>query len=192
MREKAFIAAMAPRGIVAAAVSSVFALEMESLPESLAIEDAQHLDTVTFLVILGTVTSYGLTASPLARILGLSQQNNHGILIAGADTWIRDLALEFKKIGLPVLLVDTNYNKIAKAKIAGLNAVCANILNEHVREDLDLNGIGKLMALTQNDEVNSLAVRECQPLLKSQLISTYIPYTESTQPPWFDPESDGA
>ena len=164
LREKAFIAAMAPRGIVAAAVSSVFALEMESLPESLAIEDAQHLDTVTFLVILGTVTSYGLTASPLARILGLSQQNNHGILIAGADTWIRDLALEFKKLGLPVLLVDTNYNKIAKAKIAGLNAVCANILNEHVREDLDLNGIGKLMALTQNDEVNSLAVRECQPL----------------------------
>jgi len=164
LREQAFIAGMAPRGIVAAAVSSVFALEMESLPASLAIEDAHHLDTVTFLVIFGTVTTYGLTASPLAKVLGLSQQSNNGILIAGADAWIRDFAQEFKKLDLPVLLVDTNYNKIAKAKIAGLNAICANVLNEHVREDLDLNGIGKLMALTQNDEVNSLAVRECQTL----------------------------
>ena len=167
LREKAFIAGMAPRGIVAAAVSSVFALEMEALPMELAIEDAHHLDTVTFLVIFGTVTTYGLAASPFAKMLGLSQKSNDGILIAGADTWIQDFAQEFKKLGLPVLLVDTNYNKVAKAKIAGLNAICANILNEHVREDLDLNGIGKLMALTQNDEVNSLAVRECQTLFGS-------------------------
>ncbi|MAI34944.1 MAG: sodium:proton antiporter [Planctomycetaceae bacterium TMED240] len=167
LREKAFIAGMAPRGIVAAAVSSVFALEMESLPASRAIENAHHLDTVTFLVIFGTVATYGLAASPLAKILGLSQDRNDGVLIAGADAWTRDFAEELKKLGLPVLLVDTNYNKVAKAKIAGLDAVCANILNEHVREDLVLNGIGKLMALTQNDEVNSLAVRECQTLFGS-------------------------
>ena len=44
----------------------------------------------------------------------------------------------------------------------GLDAVCANILNEHVIEDLPLTGIGRLLAMTQNDEVNSLAVRECR------------------------------
>ncbi|MDE0867306.1 MAG: sodium:proton antiporter [Rubripirellula sp.] len=163
-REQAFIAGLAPRGIVAAAVSSVFAIEMESLPPALAIDGAHHLDTVTFLVILGTVTIYGLTAGPLARVLGLSQQSTNGVLIAGADAWTRDLAQEFKKLKCPVLLIDTNYNKVAKAKIAGLPAVCANILNEHVREDLELSGIGKMLALTNNDEVNSLAVRECQAL----------------------------
>ncbi len=167
LREKAFIAGMAPRGIVAAAVSSVFALQMESLPADLTIEDANHLDTVTFLVIFGTVATYGFAASPLAKLLGLSREKNDGILIAGSDAWTRDFAQEFKKLGLPVLLVDTNYNKVAKAKIAGLDAICANILNEHVREDLELNWIGKLMALTQNDEVNSLAVRECQTLFGS-------------------------
>jgi CPA1 family monovalent cation:H+ antiporter len=167
LREKAFIAGMAPRGIVAAAVSSVFALEMESLPANRAIEDAHHLDTVTFLVIFGTVATYGLTASPFAKMLGLSRKSNAGILITGADAWTRDFAQQLKNLGLPILLVDTNYNKIAKAKIAGLDAICANILNEHVREDLDLNGIGKLMALTPNDEVNSLAVRECQTLFGS-------------------------
>lgn len=164
LREKAFIAGMAPRGIVAAAVSSVFALEMESLPAGSAIEGANQLDTVTFLVIFGTVATYGLTASPLAKLLGLSNERNNGILIAGADAWTRDFALVLKKLNVPVLLVDTNYNKVSKAKIAGLDAICANILNEHVREELELNGIGKLMALTQNDEVNSLAVRECQAL----------------------------
>jgi len=163
-REQAFIAGLAPRGIVAAAVSSVFALEMESLPAGSTLENAHHLDTVTFLVIFGTVTIYGLAASPLARALGLSQDTTNGILIAGADKWTRDLAQEFKQLGLPVLLVDTNYNKVAQAKIDGLPAICANILNEHVREDLELNGIGKMLALTPNDEVNSLAVRECQTL----------------------------
>lgn len=167
VREKAFIAGMAPRGIVAAAVSSVFALEIEALPGGSAITDANHLDTVTFLVIFGTVATYGLAASPLAKILGLSQERNDGILIAGSDEWTRDLALVLRKSGFSVVLVDTNYNKIAKARIAGLDAICANILNEHVREDLDLSGIGKLMALTQNDEVNSLAVRECQSLFGS-------------------------
>ena len=71
---------------------------------------------MTFLVIFGTVATYGLAASPLAKFLGLSQDRNDGILIAGADAWTRDFAQEFKKLGLPVLLVDTNYNKVAKAK----------------------------------------------------------------------------
>lgn len=46
--------------------------------------------------------------------------------------------------------------------MAGMEAICANILNEHVQEDLPLAGIGRMMAMTQNDEVNSLAIRECR------------------------------
>lgn len=155
--EQAFIAGLAPRGIVAAAVSSVFALKMESL----GIPGADQLATITFLVIVGTVAIYGLAASPFARWLGLANQSIHGVLIAGADLWVRDFAAELKSTGVTVLLVDTNYNKISKARVAGLDAECANILNEHVVEDLPLAGIGRLLAMTQNDEVNSLAVREC-------------------------------
>ncbi|MGI9473256.1 MAG: cation:proton antiporter [Rubripirellula sp.] len=162
LREQTFIAGLAPRGIVAAAVSSVFALEMEPIAAELGIANANLLDTVTFFVIVGTVTVYGLAASPLARWLGLADQNSNGVLFAGADSWVRDFANEVKKTGVPVLLVDTNYNKVSQAKISGLDAVCANILNEHVREELELTGIGKMMAMTPNDEVNSLAVRECR------------------------------
>ncbi|KLU05061.1 Sodium/hydrogen exchanger family protein [Rhodopirellula islandica] len=165
-REQTFIAGLAPRGIVAAAVSSVFALSMESRTD-LNIPGSEQLATVTFLVIIGTVAVYGIAASPLARLLKLAEETSRGVLIAGADAWVRDFATELNAAGIPVLLVDTNYNKISQARIAGLRGECANILNEHAREDLDLSGIGRLLAMTPNDEVNSLALRECRAMFES-------------------------
>lgn len=159
LREQTFIAGLAPRGIVAAAVSSVFALSMESQPD-LVLPGSEQLATVTFLVIIGTVAVYGLAAEPLAKILHLAEQADNGVMIAGADDWVRDFAAELKAENIPVMLVDTNYNKISKAKMDGLRADCANILNEHAREDLDLTGLGRFLAMTPNDEVNSLALRE--------------------------------
>ncbi|MFG0291145.1 MAG: cation:proton antiporter [Rhodopirellula sp. JB044] len=165
-RERSFIAGLAPRGIVAAAVSSVFALGMESRSDVI-IPGADQLATVTFLVIIGTVAIYGIAAGPLARFLKLADQATHGVLIAGADPWVRDFASELNECKIPLLLVDTNYNKISQARMNGLRAECANILNEHVREELDLGGIGRFLALTPNDEVNSLALRECKHLFDS-------------------------
>ncbi|QDT06473.1 K(+)/H(+) antiporter NhaP2 [Rubripirellula lacrimiformis] len=161
-REKTFIAGLAPRGIVAAAVSSVFALELDRGVSTVSIPGADQLATVTFLVIVGTVAVYGIAAAPLAKWLQLADQKSNGALIVGAESWVRDFALELKRAGLPVLLVDTNYNKIAQAKIAGLEGVCGNILNETLRGELPLAGIGKVLAMTPNDEVNSLAIRECR------------------------------
>ena len=182
-REQAFIAGLAPRGIVAAAVSSVFALELEQRVDGGGLAGAEQLGTVTFLVIVGTVTIYGILGSPLARVLGLSDQSSHGVLIAGADAWVRDLASELRSLGVPVLLVDTNYNKVSQAKMSGLNAVCANILNEHAREELNLSGIGRLLAMTPNDEVNSLALRESRGLFdRSRLYQlTFKARTGQTQ-----------
>tara|TARA_A100001391_G_scaffold178598_2_gene143112 strand:+ start:2008 stop:3921 length:1914 start_codon:yes stop_codon:yes gene_type:complete len=160
-RERTFIAGLAPRGIVAAAVSSVFALGMESRSD-LVIPGSSQLATVTFLVIIGTVTVYGIAAGPLARFLKLAEEASHGILIVGADPWVREFAGELHNAKIPLLLVDTNYNKVSQARMAGIRAECANILNEHVRDELDLTGISRFMALTPNDEVNSLALRECR------------------------------
>ena len=179
-REKAFIAGLAPRGIVAAAVSSVFALEMEHLSPKLDLPGADQLATVTFLVIVGTVAIYGLCASPFARWLQLADESTNGVLIAGADHWVRDFATELQSAGVPVLLVDNNYNKISKARVDGLDAVCANILNEHVIEELPLTGIGRLLAMTQNDEVNSLAVRECTHLFERSQVYQLTFHPENT------------
>ncbi len=158
-RERIFLAFLAPRGIVAAAVSSVFALKLaawsgvEIESESLA-KQADALVPITFLVIVGTVFVYGLFAAPLARRLKLADPNPQGILFAGAEPGIREIAKQVHAKGIPVLLVDTNYANVAAAKMAGLPAECVSILSEHLREELDLAGIGRLLAMTANDEVN--------------------------------------
>jgi NhaP-type Na+/H+ or K+/H+ antiporter len=164
-RERLFLASLAPRGIVAAAVTAIFAIELEhaadtgKLPAGIA-EQAHQLVPIVFLIIIGTVLIYGIAAAPLARALGLASRNPTGVLFAGADSWIRLIAKALHDDGHEVLLLDTKYEKIAAARLDGLRAVRANILSEYAEESLDFSGIGQLVTATPNDEVNSLAARE--------------------------------
>lgn len=151
--ERAFLAWMAPRGIVAAAVSSVFALRLTEE----GFTQARLLVPLTFVVIVGTVTIYGLTALPIARWLGVVKAKPQGLLIAGAHGWARAIARTLNECGLATLLVDTNPAHIAAAHAEGLHAQHHSILSEEFQEEVDLTGIGRLLALTSNDEVNSLA-----------------------------------
>ena len=153
-RERLFLAWLSPRGIVAVSVASLFALRLEQAGHP----GAEMLVPLTFLVVVGTVLVYGLTASPVARWLGLSQPERNGILIAGAHDWAREIAKTLRRAGRPVLLVDTNWKHVSQARLEGLEAVYASILSEHlVEEEADLSQIGRLLAMTRNDEVNAMA-----------------------------------
>jgi NhaP-type Na+/H+ or K+/H+ antiporter len=66
--DRSFLMWMAPRGIVAAAVASVFALQLESA----GIAGARILATVIFATILVTTLLYGLTARRVAKRLRVS------------------------------------------------------------------------------------------------------------------------
>ena len=61
-----------------------------------------------------------------------------------------------RKEGFSVTLVDTNLTDIKRARDNGLNAKRENILSADIEERIDFNSLGKLLALTPNDEVNSL------------------------------------
>ncbi|MDB4311635.1 cation:proton antiporter [bacterium] len=169
-KEQLFLALLAPRGIVAAAVTAVFALELEHFAEKdpsneklvILAEQAKELVPLVFIVILGTVAFYGLLAAPLARKLGLSHKNPDGILFAGCEPWTQVVAKALHDEGHMVTLLDTRYEKVAAARLEGLKAVRANILSEYAEEELDLGGLGHLVSVTPNDEVNSLASREFQ------------------------------
>ena len=69
---------------------------------------------------------------------------------------MREIAVAVKKEGLNVLLVDTNHQQVAAARMAGLPTYNASILSEYARENLDLGGLGRFIAMTPNDQVNSL------------------------------------
>ncbi len=147
LNERLFLSWLAPRGIVAAAVASVFAIELGGATDFVA---------ATFLVIISTVFVYGLTAGWVARRLGLSVRDPQGVLIVSAHAAARAVGHALTKAGLRVRLVDTNLEHIKQARMEGLPTYYANILSELIH-DADLGGLGRMIALTSNDEVNLLA-----------------------------------
>lgn len=155
-RERLFLAWMAPRGIVAASVASVFSLRLVEA----GYQQAELLVPIMFAIIVVTCAVYGLTSLPLARRLGISQANPQGVLFIGAHDWAREMALALQDAGQKVLLVDTNYANLQAAQMLGLNTFYGSALSEEAQGQMDLQGIGKLLALTSNDEVNSLAALE--------------------------------
>lgn len=181
--EKVFLSFLAPRGIVAAAVSSVFALELSHVKglDQAARSQAEQLAPMTIVVILATVAFYGLFAAPLASWLGLSARNDNGIVIGGASKWVRSLAKLLIGQGVPVTLVDTNYSHVAAANMDGIPAECASVFGEHVHE-MDLSGVGRFLALTPSDEVNALAMKEWTHLVGRANVFQLAPSERSGSP----------
>jgi NhaP-type Na+/H+ or K+/H+ antiporter len=154
LRERLFLAWMAPRGIVAASVTSIFAIRLREA----GYEGADRLVPLMFAVIIGTVLIYGLTARPLAGYLGLRPTGPSGFLIAGANPLARAIARALRGQGSEVLLADTNRPNVEAARAAGLPALYASVTSPYVWEKVEASGIGRLLAVTPSEEVNSLAV----------------------------------
>jgi NhaP-type Na+/H+ or K+/H+ antiporter len=152
--ERGFIAWMAPRGIVAAAISSVFAERLELA----GYEEAQALVALTFLVVATTVLVYGLTSPALARLLKVSQPDAQGAVIIGAHGLARAIASALKQVDIPTLLIDRNWSNISVARIEGLRAHYGDAISEHLLEEIDFDDMGRVFAITANNQVNSLAI----------------------------------
>ena len=153
LRQKLFLSWMAPRGIVAASVASVFGIALvgDGVPQ------AQLLTPYVFLTIIVTVALYGLSAVSVATRLGVANPANAGFLVLGANPVGRALASALQDEKIELLVVDTNLRSIREARSLGLPTLTANILSPVVLEQIELTGIGRLMALTPNNEINSLA-----------------------------------
>jgi NhaP-type Na+/H+ or K+/H+ antiporter len=161
-REKTLLAWICPRGIVAAAVAGVFASELKHRAPH--ISDAHLLEPLMFVVIVGTVLIYGLTTGPVARWLKLADADPQGLLLIGAQPWIRNLGEVLKRLDIPLRLVDRNRTHISAAKMANLPAISGDVLSEYFDERVDLSGVGRVLALTPNDEVNTLALQHFEHL----------------------------
>ncbi len=155
VRQRLFLAWMAPRGIVAAAISSVFAMRLESE----GYQDAGVLASATFMTIITTVAVYGLSAPLVARLLGVAESNPQGVLFVGAQGWCREIASLLQREGFTVLLVDSNRDHTQAARMAGLPTYSRSILADQAIEEINPCGLGHFLATTPNDGVNILAVQ---------------------------------
>jgi len=159
-RERLMLSGLAPRGIVAAAVSAFFSMRLTDAGYA----GAEHLASYTFLVIVGTVAFYALTARPLARALKLADSGPQGVLVLGSHAWARQIAKGIQDAGFPVHVFDTNPASVAMAHAAGLQASYGNILSESALDDLPAGRFTHFLALTSNPEVNALACHRMSPV----------------------------
>jgi NhaP-type Na+/H+ or K+/H+ antiporter len=156
-QDRLFLCWMAPRGIVAASVASLFAARLGEH----GYVDADRLTSVSIVVVASTVLIYGLTAPILARRLGLAQAHPQGVLFVGAHGWARAIAQALTDAGFAVRMVDTNWRHVARARMGGFQVHYGSVLSDEADENLDLAGIGRVIAMTSNDEANALAAVHC-------------------------------
>lgn len=176
--ERMLLAGMAPRGIVAAAVTSIFALELEHAAEeaadsggsgateglvSLAAE-AEALVPLVFVTIVVTVGIYGLGVGRLAERLGLATTRPQGVAFAGSQPWVRQAAAALGGLEVPTVLISQDRRELALARHDGdgswVRTEHGNVLSEFVVEELDLAGIASFVAATDSDGTNTTAARE--------------------------------
>ena len=153
-RERALLAWIAPRGIVAAAVSAIFAIRLHDAGH----QGALLLVPLTFAVIIGTVVLQSATARPLARLLKVAEPAPSGFLIIGANGPARTLGKALQQLGSRVLLTDSSWENIRAARMEGLPTYFGNPASQHADAHLDLVGLGHLLALSPSGEMNTLAL----------------------------------
>jgi NhaP-type Na+/H+ or K+/H+ antiporter len=98
-RERAFLASMAPRGVVAASTAALFALRLDQIGQP-----SEVLVPVTFAVIIALALVYGLGSIPAARWLGVARPKPRGALVLSGRPWAIDLAGELCRAGVPTVL----------------------------------------------------------------------------------------
>jgi len=151
LREGALLAWIAPRGIVAAAISSLFAIKLEG-----KVDNAALIVPLTFVMIIGTVVVQSLTAGLLARRLGLSSRGEQGVLIAGSNKVALMLGEALLANDIKVKIADTRREGLQEARMKGLSTFYGSPLSEHADRYMDLTGYHSLMAVSRNTEANAM------------------------------------
>jgi len=152
-REKLLISWIGPRGIVAAAVASLFALRLEEA----GYPDAVFLVPLTFLIIIGTVVIQSGTSEFIAKLLGVREPSPTGALIIGAGNVARAIGKAIQESGLKVILTDSNWENTSLARMEGLPTYYGNPISEHAERHLELTGIGRMLAMSGRANLDTLA-----------------------------------
>ena len=152
--EKLFISWVGPRGIVAAGIASLFGTKLVLLGEP----GAEYITPLVFSVVLVTVLLNATTARLFAKIVGVFLKTPEGVLIVGASKFSRLIASYLQKNDRHVVLLDTNVFNINTAKDLGLEAINADIYSVELTDNIELNDVGYLLAMTGSDEINTKAI----------------------------------
>ncbi|MGB5356048.1 MAG: cation:proton antiporter, partial [Eudoraea sp.] len=154
--EKLFIAWVGPRGIVAAGIASLFGTKLLQKGEP----GAEYITPLVFMVVLGTVLLNATTARFFAKLVGVFLKHSEGILIIGASKVSRLIANYLKNNNRHVVLIDNNEANIKHAQKLGIEAMLANIYSDSLTNNIELNDMGYLLALTGSTDINKYVLQK--------------------------------
>jgi len=154
INEKLFISWVGPRGIVAAGIASLFGSKLIKQ----GVDGAEYITPLVFMIVLGTVLLNATTARMFAKIAGVFLKKSEGILIVGATKVSRLIGQYLESNGRHVVLIDSNQTNINKAKELGLEGINTNIYSDTLSDNIELNDVGYLMALTASPDINKFAI----------------------------------
>ncbi len=174
-RERAFVAWMAPRGIVAAATASAFSLYLAEAD----VHDAERILPIVFVAVFSTVVLYGLTAPPLARILGLAGAGSPVVLIVGANPLALAIARVLANAGVRVRLWTDSPEEQAAARDAGLQAAPVPLGVDVEGLQAELEEVSSALVITASDQFNALAAYE----LRQELGHHHVYRLAPSEPP---------
>ncbi|MEW2373876.1 cation:proton antiporter [Streptomyces sp. NPDC006656] len=151
--ERRFLGWMAPRGIVAAATASTFSATLADK----GVGGASKILPATFLVIVTTVTLYGLTAAPAAKRWGVVRPSRSRPLLVGDDPWVVDLGLALRSAGLEVVMWAGHDAQRERIAAAGLELAPGGLFAAATGSGAELEGLTGVLLLTDEPDFNALA-----------------------------------
>lgn len=154
INERMFIGWVGPRGIVAAGIASLFGLKLANQ----GVPGAEYITPLVFMIVLGTVLLNATTARLFAKIVKVFLVKSEGILIVGASKFSRLIGKYLMDNDRHVVLIDSNQMNIGQAKEMGLEAIVTNIYSDTLTDNIELNDVGFLLAMTGNTDINKYAL----------------------------------
>lgn len=109
------------------------------------------------MVIIGTVVLQSVTARPVAVALGVEESAPRGFLLIGANRVAREIGQALARYDRRVLMTDSNWEYISQVRMLGLDSYYGNPISSHADDNLNLIGIGQVVALTSDQHFNIMA-----------------------------------
>ena len=160
LNEKLFISWVGPRGIVAAGIASLFGSKLIKQ----GVEGAEYITPLVFMIVLGTVLLNATTARVFAKLVGVFLKKSDAILFVGASNPARLIASFLKAKGKRIILIDSNKNFVQQALDDDLEAFKVDVYDDELTDNIELNDVGYLIALTGSDMVNKHAINKFSPV----------------------------
>ncbi|MFZ1813911.1 MAG: sodium:proton antiporter [Rhizobiaceae bacterium] len=158
-QERLLCAWIAPRGIVAVAVSGLFGTTLADM----GVVDGERMITYTFAVVAATILLHGFSLPFLSRILDLRSTERPGLLVVGCSAWSAALARKVIELEVPVTIADSNWGHLRYARSENIPVFFGETLSETAHHHLDLKTYQGLIAATDNDAYNALVCTDFAP-----------------------------